>query len=253
MYKYSKRKERKERKRKNRIKKKSKKKKLLEKCSPKKEGEVLEYTCYTEEALHKLKNIWNARHADMKIETNETKEIWKKLKKYLSSSCDKESCWLKHKCLKEGISRNIINNTFAPLQPIEWSKNPYEWLSSVDIQKVMKQYENAFKNFTFIGPSPIDFDFKKLYGECVWNELCNFNLINEIKRGKNKIGIIFNLDPHTKSGSHWVAMFINAKKREIIYMDSYGDKPPKEINTLANRIQEQSKLVGKPYDYNKIE
>ena len=35
-------------------------------------------------------------------------------------------------------------------------------------------------------------------------------------------------------------------------MDSYGDKPPKEVNALANRIQEQSEKFGKKYDYHKI-
>ena len=37
---------------------------------------------------------------------------------------------------------------------------------------------------------------KKLFGQCVWNDLCNFNLETYIKKGKNKIGIIFNTDPH---------------------------------------------------------
>ena len=128
-------------------------------------------------------------------------------------------------------------------------KNPYEWLSSVDIQNVMKQYENTYKCFEFIGPSPIDFDEHKMYGECVWEELCKFNLIKEIKRGKTKIGIIFNTDPHTKSGAHWIALFINTKTKKIIYMDSYGDKPPKQINDLVKRIQEQSEKLGEKYEY----
>ena len=33
----------------------------------------------------------------------------------------------------------------------------------------MKQYESKFKYFKFIGPSPIDFDKKKHFGNCVWN------------------------------------------------------------------------------------
>jgi hypothetical protein len=30
---------------------------------------------------------------------------------------------------------------------------------------VMKQYEKAYKCFDFIGPTPINFDKKKIYGE----------------------------------------------------------------------------------------
>ena len=37
-------------------------------------------------------------------------------------------------------------------------------------------------------------------------EICNFNL-NKMIKNKKKIGFIFNLDPHTKGGSHWVSMF----------------------------------------------
>ena len=168
----------------------------------------------------------------------------------MSSSCNKESCWLKHKCLKEGLDSSIVHNTFAPYQPLEWKKKPNEWLSSVDIQKVMKQYEKAYKCFEFLGPSPIDFDNHKLYGECVWEELCKFNLIDFIKRKKTKIGIIFNLDKHTQPGSHWVGMFINTKKKQITYMDSYGDPAPKEVNELAQRIQKQSQSLETPYVYN---
>lgn len=168
----------------------------------------------------------------------------------MESSCNKESCWMKHKCLKEGLDNSIIENTFAPSQPLEWKKKPNEWLSSVDIQKVMKQYEKAYKCFEFLGPSPIDFDDHKLYGECVWEELCKFNLVDFIKRNKTKIGIIFNLDKHTQSGSHWVGMFINTKRKQITYMDSYGDQAPKEVNDIANRIKKQSETIGSPYEYN---
>ena len=43
--------------------------------------------------------------------------------------------------------KKLINNFFAPFAPNEWKKNPNEWLSSIDISKVMKQYEKKYKNF----------------------------------------------------------------------------------------------------------
>ena len=46
-------------------------------------------------------------------------------------------------------------------------------------------------------------------GKCVWEELCKFELEKQIEKGKNKIGIIFNLDKHYQSGSHWVSLFID--------------------------------------------
>ena len=108
----------------------------------------------------------------------------------------------------------------------------------------MKQYEKAYKCFDFIGPTPIDFDKKKLYGECVWEELCNFDLKQQIKEGKTKIGIIFNTDPHDKPGKHWISMFINIKKGKIFFFDSVGDTAPDEIKEFVERIKNQGKQLN---------
>ena len=113
----------------------------------------------------------------------------------------------------------------------------------------MKQYERAYKCFDFIGPSPIDFDTKKIYGECVWEELCHFNLEDEIKNGKFKIGVIFNTDPHNKPGSHWISLFINIKKGTIFFFDSAGDKIPKKIMNLVTRVMKQGKNLDEPINF----
>ena len=206
-------------------------------CSPKPKDEINDYTCYTNKSLYKLRDMWNARHPDVKITTNSPKEIHREISEKMSGVCNKESCWLKQKA--DFGSVESMTDSFAPESPEEWQKNPNEWLSSVDIINVMKQYEKAYKCFDFIGPSPIDFDTRKLYGECVWDELCNFSVEEQIKTGKTKIGIIFNTDPHYKPGQHWISMFMNIKKGKIFFFDSVGDKPPQEIIKLVDRIKEQ--------------
>jgi hypothetical protein len=211
-------------------------------CSPKDKKEIKKYTCYTDASLFKLRDKWNLRHPDVKILTNDSKEIHKLLSNYLSDVCNKESCWLKQKD-EFGQLDEDFKDSFAPESPYEWKKNPNEWLSSVDIIKVMKQYEKAYKCFDFIGPSPIDFDKKKIYGECVWEELCNFNLEDQIKKGKTKIGIIFNTDPHDKPGEHWISMFINIKKGKIFFFDSVGRKAPHEIMKFVEKIHSQGKQL----------
>ena len=207
-------------------------------CSPKDKKEMNDFSCYTDKSLDKLKEVWNIKHPDMKINTNNTKEIHKLLSEYLKNVCNKESCWLKRRADFGNISNELMES-FAPLSPKNWEKNPNEWLSSEDIINVMKQYEKAYKCFEFIGPTPIDFDKRKFYGECVWEELCNFNLEEQIKHNKTKIGIIFNTDPHDKGGSHWISMFINIKKGQIFFFDSTGDKPSEEIMKLVKRIIDQ--------------
>ena len=56
-------------------------------------------------------------------------------------------------------------------------------------------------------------------------------------KGKKQIGVVFNLDKHTQSGSHWVAMHCNLDNPglgEICYWDSYGIKPNPEVVVLIN-------------------
>jgi len=213
------------------------------KCAPK-HNSKLNFTCYTSEMLIKMSNLWNARHPDKTIYSNDPQVIWNHLKQSIGNACNTEACWLKQNFVKHNLDTNLLNYTFAPTSPQEWNNNPTEWLSSIDIANVMKQYEHIYKDFEFIGPSPINFDTHKMYGECVWEELCNFNLQNQIKEGKNKIGVVFNLDPDYKEGSHWVALFINIKTETIMFFCSYGDNPHRQIIKFMNKVIKQGKPFG---------
>jgi len=215
-------------------------------CSP--ENKHKEYTCYSDSDLIKLKSMWNARHPDQPIKTNDSKQIWKQLKDYYASICNKESCWIRQMTKNTKMEKELLD-AFAPESPKEWNKNPNEWLSSLDILHVMNQYEKKYKCFDFLGPSPIDYDTPKLYGECVWDELCNFNLEEQIKKGHTKFGIIFNLDPHYKGGSHWVSLFINVKKHTIFYFDSTGDTIPGQIKKFVNTVIEQGHNLKIPINF----
>jgi hypothetical protein len=215
-------------------------------CSP--SSKKKDYSCLSDNAIFKLRDLWNSRHPDSRIETNDVKEIWEKMKVNMQNVCNKESCWLKQNFVN-GRLNNELTESFAPVSPEEWKKNPNEWLSSIDIINVMKQYEKAYKCFDFIGPSPIDFDTHKMYGECVWEELCHFDLKKEIANGKNKIGIIFNLDPHYKGGSHWVSLFINIRKASIFYFDSAGNKIPPQIIKFVKKVMIQGQTLKSPIQF----
>lgn len=54
---------------------------------------------------------------------------------------------------------------------------------------------------------------------------------------------VINLDNHNQPGSHWVALFVN-ENFKFEYFDSYGRKPPPEINKY---IMENSST----FEYNK--
>ena len=186
-----------------------------------------EFTCYDSNSLNKLKTLWNARHPDAKITNTSDRGIWNSLKGNMSDVCNSEKCWLRQQFTKNKLSPELASYTFAPSAPSMWIKNPNEWLSSVDIEKVMQQYERKYPNFEFIGPSPIDFDKQHSDNQCVWNELCNFQISNLLTRNKSQIGMIFNTDPHYMDGSHWISLFVDTQKKYIIYFDSTGESVPK--------------------------
>lgn len=210
-----------------------------------------------------MKTYWNARHPDAPIHTNDTHTIWKTLREKLEPTCTQEMCWMEQHFMKGGVDKELQDFTFAPPVPETWKKNPEEWLSSIDILRVMAQYEKEYPCFEFLGPSPIDYDTKKMYGECVWEELCNFSLKTHLQNGKRKIGVVFNLDPHYKEGSHWVALFIYIPKEAmqriqrgekgetrhqagIYYFDSYGDKPEPEIRKFIRTVEKQAQQLAIP-------
>jgi hypothetical protein len=209
-------------------------------CAPKKKDELNKYTCYSEADLIKMKNLWNARHRDMLITDTNPKDIWNSLKNKMENACHTEACWLKQKFMDNNLDNELLTYTFAPKSPEKWKENPNTWLNSTDIEKVMKQYEHSYPCFRFIGPTPIDFDTHIYDDKCVWDEMCNFSLSKHIKDGINKIGIIFNTDPHTKGGAHWISLFINLKKKFIFFFDSNGTKMPREIKVFCERVMSQA-------------
>jgi hypothetical protein len=215
-----------------------------DRCSP---SSKQKYSCYSKKTILKLKKYWNARHKDNRIKTSRPKEIWTSLQRKMQHVCHKESCWLKQQFIKNKLGSNLLEEIFAPSFPVSWIKNPNEWLNSLDILKVMNQYEKAYPEFEFIGPTPIDWDHHMVNGQCVWEELCKFDLKTQIKDGKTKIGIIFNLDKHTKGGSHWVALYICVKHNIIIYWDSIGKKTPLYIKKFITKLKKQGKQINKQF------
>ncbi len=108
----------------------------------------------------------------------------------------------------------------------------------------MKQVEHGYPSFGFFGPSPIDFDTRIEFGQCVWNDICGFDVAAQLEKGISKFGFIFNTDPHNKGGEHWIAMYVDANIGEITYMDSYGDPPPVQISRLIARLEKQLRSLG---------
>lgn len=217
-------------------------------CSPAVEKTKVKNSCYTPHILMQIRNAYNASHSDKeKIHVTDPVKIWEILNQRLVH-CKKEDCWL-NQITDANLRKRIDRYIFAPDRPYEWSKNPNEWLSNYDILNVLEQYEETYKHFHFIGPTPIDFDKVLQSRQCVTNELCHFHLKSLIDKGKTKIGVVFNLDRHDQSGSHWVSLFIDVEGRFLFYFDSAGSRCPKAIYTLVKRIREQALVMGHKYRF----
>ena len=174
----------------------------------------------------------------------------KKEKVFEAVGCgvNEEHCLLDKAPLNDAVKKDLRKQYLRPKRPKQWEKDPDMWLDNYNIANVMKQYEEAFPWFTFLGVFPIDFSAPDPYRhngviQCLNKEICELNLNTEYNKGKRGIGMIFNLDPHYKGGSHWVGLYINLtnkKKPSVAYFDSYGYKTPPLIARLMRSFNLQS-------------
>jgi hypothetical protein len=166
--------------------------------------------------------------------------------------------------MDEKEKNKIRNQYLRPRYPTEWINKPDTWLDNVNIENVMRQYEKKYDDFKFVGVFPIDFALQNeetSQKQCLYNEMCNINLDSDEYKLKRIIGVIFNLDPHDKSGSHWVAGYINNTDRNkpfIGYFDSYGYSVPKEISEWMKSFKLQKPKArlgynGRRYQYSNTE
>jgi len=166
------------------------------------------------------------------------------IEKALNVTPKHEYTFVKALPIEEPRKMELIRNYLRPKQPDDWKSDPDKWLNSLDIEYVMNQYEDAYPNFEFMGPYPIDFaapDPYKKDGKCLIQEMCELRVSESLANGTQYIGIIYNLDPHFKGGSHWVAVFIDLVKHKTYYFDSYGMEAPQQIQKFMKWLTTQDK------------
>jgi hypothetical protein len=202
-------------------------------------------SCFNKQDLLRIIKAYNNKNPKHKIPIKNKGQIqlWNDLRKALSSSCNKEVCWMDQDFVNRDTKKNLIEK-FKPKFPIEWKKNKNAWLSTTDINEVMIQYEKLYKNFSFFGPVPVD---------CPNGIHCELSSLDPIslhrKNNINLIGIIFNLDYHYQSGSHWVALVIDtvASPYYVDFFDSYGEKPhhliTKFMDNMTTKLQKGGETI----------
>ena len=169
--------------------------------------------------------------------------------------CKTERCWVEKAPIDANKKQEILKEYFRPKMPDSWIENPNEWLDSVNITEVMKQYEEAYPKFKFFGANPIDFSAPNPYKkgslerrECLQDSICKLNLKSMMANGKSYLGFVYNLDPSNKGGSHWIASFTDIPGRKSYYFDSYGMKPPAEIARFQRSLTLQDPNMKLQYN-----
>jgi len=182
----------------------------------------------------------------------------KALEKELSVEPEKEYSFLMKLPLSPDEKKALAKKYLRPPAPDAWKKDPDKWLDSVNIENVMNQVEEANPRFEFMGPFPIDFaapDPYKTNGpkRCLMNEMCELRVQDAQKNGTDYIGIVYNLDPHYKSGSHWIANFINLKDKTCHFFDSYGEPPPPQVATFMKWLTTQDPEMKLHYNSKRLQ
>jgi hypothetical protein len=178
----------------------------------------------------------------------------KALEAQLQISPGQEMSFLKALSLSQEEKETLAKTYLRPEQPSKWKDDPDMWLDSLNIENVMRQYEEAFSSFEFMGPFPIDFaapdPYNKSEGQkkCLIPEICGLRMEEALRQGTKSIGIIYNLDPHFKDGSHWVANYIDIPKHKCYYFDSYGYEPPKQVATFMKWLTTQDPQMKLMYN-----
>ena len=229
-------------------------------CAPGKGDPV---SCYSEKSLRHIAKLIN-NDTNYTIDNGlSKKELWDKIYEIMMrlTSCKTESCWLKNVMmnkLPEDIREDVRRKTFKPFMPRTWENNYNEWLSTVDINAVLKQYEDHHKDFKLYGPTPIDFDLKHPDGSCKVDSLCSIDIKSLLDSGIRKIGIVFNTDPHYKGGQHWISMYVDLYDDNCFYnggRKSKRTKKHKKTHTKYKKIHAKHKRKhhNKKHTIKKIE
>lgn len=212
-------------------------------------------SCFTNRSAALLKDLYNKQNPEQPIVSQDGKSILREIQIKANTQCRSDLCTIKQFVKNKNDQNKLKALLFPPPRPEEWDSDPDAWLSNLDIGDVLNQYEKTYPHFAFIGPSPIDYNTRLNRNECVCQKLCDLRLekyLNQIDPTRGvpvtKIGIVFNLDPHHKGGSHWVSMFIDLEEDFVFYFNSTGARIPKRINTLATNVIEQGRQLVPPKD-----
>jgi len=234
----------------------------MEYCSPSSTHKNQKF-CYSKTSLNTIINAWNELNPSNKIIINDDNKddiniMYKTIEEFMKKKYKLKSndFWAWTSIIKQEANKNsnsriynqmrvIEEKDLRPSQPIEWVKNPTEWLSNFDIEKVLHQYEIIPEyEYKFLGVFPIDFATRNKNNECVISSKCKIDIKELIQNDKIKfLGFITNLSKANEPGTHWTSSFFvldpTLKAFGGYYYDSTTGRIPKYLIPVFTDIKKQ--------------
>lgn len=173
-----------------------------------------------------------------------------------------ERSFLNALALPQAEKADLARRYLRPPMPEVWRKDPDMWLDTNNIAHALNQFEQAYPHFEFMGPFPIDFAAPDPYAggggvatnqKCLMNEICELRVQKALANGTRAIGVVYNLDPHFKSGSHWVANYIDIVHHRCYYFDSYGMAPPEQVAKFMRWLTTQDPKMKLEYNARRLQ
>ena len=198
-------------------------------CSPHRVDDGV--SCFTLDELVDLAEAWNTTESVDKVDpTLPREQLVSSLRDRMGDVCGNEACWLDQSRLVSALRNRTSTAVYDEitrfaLKP-KGRKGKHEWLSTPDIENVMRQYERVFPYFRFI--SCVASDHYQLHPAEFPAETIATTPIS---------AIVFNLDNSRQRGSHWVAVVFAHDDDDVLtieYFDSTGNKPNRNIREFLS-------------------
>jgi hypothetical protein len=211
---------------------------MLDKCSINSKSKTKKETCLTKKDLLRiLKKLTNVSGINVNILTK--KKIHKIIEKIVKLP---ETKWYKVHSIPLSIKKKLLNYTFKlPLQGNS-KIDGYWWLTSTQIDSIMKQFvknRNSKGNYSF--------SYFGSFSADSFNDTLLESLTQVLY--KKRVGIVFNTDILSGPGIHWVAVYIN--KKSVEYFDPNGIPPNNFILTFLNTLNR--KIIINKYQYQTVD
>ena len=112
-------------------------------------------SCFDRKGLQRIIRQYNSAFPEKAItyrRNTPNQILWQLIQQRLSDRCgDQEWCWLDQDFLRSDME---VQNYYKPPKP----ETQYKWLTTSDIDHVLKQFEKQYQTYLFLGAVPLDFD-----------------------------------------------------------------------------------------------